>query len=144
MSDLKTLQALRTLLTTVVIGGLTNDDISYLDPPVPFDPANKTLWLSEAFVPVSSDTMGKTKASSDEDRGFYQITIFTPLLGGDFGVTSSGAVDNIKTVFFNGASEVYQGQKVDILDVTVQGQSESEAWLSRVVTINYLTFSERV
>ncbi len=144
MSDLKILQALRTLLRTVTISGLSNDDISYLDPPKPFDPKNKALWLSEGFVPASSESMGKTKASSDEDRGFYQITIFTPLLGGDFGLTTAGAIDNIKTVFFNGASIVYDGQKVDILDVTAQGQSESESWLSRVVTINYLTFSERI
>lgn len=144
MSDLKTLQALRTLLRTVVISGVTNDDISYLDPPKVFNPANKKLWLDEAFVPASSDTMGKTKASSDEDRGFYQVTVFTPLLSGDFGLSAATAVDNIKTVFFNGASQVYQGQKVDILEVTAQGQSESDAWLGRVVTINYLTFSERV
>jgi len=117
MSDLKTLQALRTLLKTVVISGVTNDDISYLDPPKAFDPANKKLWLDEAFVPASSETMGKTKASSDEDRGFYQVTVFTPLLGGDFGLSAAAAVDNIKTVFFNGESQVYQGQNVDILEV---------------------------
>ena len=144
MSDLKTLQALRTLLKTVVISGVTNDDVSYMDPPIAFDPSNRNLWLDEAFVPATSETMGKTKASSDEDRGFYQVTVFTPLLGGDFGISASTAIDNIKTVFFNGASQVYQEQKVDILKVTAQPQSESESWLGRVVTINYLTFSERV
>lgn len=144
MSDLKTLQALRTLLKTVVISGVTNDDISYMNPPIAFDPSNKDIWIDEAFVPATSETLGKTQASSDEDRGFYQVTVFTPLLGGNFGLTAAAAIDNIKTVFFNGVSQVYQGQKVDILEVTAQPQTESESWLGRVVTINYLTFSERV
>ncbi|MCP4987575.1 MAG: hypothetical protein GY928_16410 [Colwellia sp.] len=143
MSDLNTLQALRQLLKTATITGVTNDDISYIDAPVIFNPAGKALWLSEGFIPASSESTGKTKASSDEDRGVYQITVYTPLLGGDFGVSLSTAIDEIKSVFFNGAASVYNTQKVDILEVVAQGVSNNDAWKRRVISINYLTFSTR-
>jgi hypothetical protein len=62
---------------------------------------------------------------------------------GDYGKSMSDAVSAIKAVFYNGASNVYQGQKVDILEVKAQGQSENEAWVRRIISINYLTFSTR-
>ena len=143
MSDLKILQSLRTLLQTASITGVTNDDISYIDAPNVFDPAGKSLWLEEGFIPASSESTGKTKASSDEDRGVYQISIYTPMFSGDFGVSLSTAIDEIKAVFFNGASSVYNTQKVDILEVVAQGVSNNDAWKRRVISINYLTFSTR-
>ena len=143
MSDLNILQSLRQLLQTASITGLTNSDISYLDAPKIFDPEGKDLWIQEAFNPVSSQSTGKTKASSDEERGFYQLSVYTPIFDGDYGVTLSTAIDEIKSVFFNGASSVYSTQKVDILDVVAQGISNNDAWKRRVITINYLTFSTR-
>ena len=116
MSDLNILQSLRQLLQTASITGLTNSDISYLDAPKIFDPEGKDLWIQEGFNPV---------------------------FDGDYGVTLSTAIDEIKSVFFNGASSVYSTQKVDILDVVAQGISNNDAWKRRVITINYLTFSTR-
>jgi hypothetical protein len=46
-------------------------------------------------------------------------------------------------VFYNGATNVYLGQKVDILEVTTQGVDQNEAWVRRVISINYLTISTR-
>ena len=141
MNDYNILQALRGVYVTSTT--TTSDNTSYIDPPESFSPYGKPLWFDEDFIPATSDTMGKTKQSGDSDRGIYQITVYTPINVGDYGKSMSDAVSAIKAVFFNGASNVYQGQKVDILDVTAQGQSENESWVRSIISINYLTFSSR-
>ena len=141
MSEYDTLQALRTIYqsSNVVPPG----DTSYIDPPEAFDPAGKSIWIDEAFMPATSESTGKTKSSSDEDRGVYQIAIYAPLLTRDYGASVSAAVTSIKSAFYYGASEVYNGTKVDILEVTAQGQVEDEAWVRRIISINYLNYITR-
>lgn len=141
MNDYKILQALRGIYITA--STTTNSNTSYMNPPEEFTPYGKSLWFDERFIPATSESLGKTKESSDSDRGIYQVSIYTPINAEDYGKSMSDAVSAIKAVFYNGASNVYQGQKVDIIEVTAQGQSENEAWVRRVVSINYLTFSSR-
>lgn len=141
MNDYNILMALRGVYESSSVA--TIDNTSYIDPPKEFSPFGKSLWFHEAYIPATSDSLGKTKQSSDSDRGIYQITIYTPISVGDYGKSMSDAVSALKAVFYNGASNVYQGQKVDILEVTAQGESENEAWVRRIVSINYLTFSSR-
>jgi len=141
MNDYNILQALRGIYVTS--STTTDTNTSYIDPPEDFTPYGKSLWFDEGFIPATSDTLGKTKQSSDSDRGVYQITVYTPIDVGDYGKSMSDAVSAIKAVFYNGASNVYQDQKVDILKVTAQGQSENESWVRRIISINYLTFSSR-
>lgn len=141
MSEYNALQALRTILqsSNVVPAG----DTSYIDPPEAFDPSGKSLWVDEAFMPATSESTGKTKASSDEDRGVYQIAVYAPLMSRDYGAAVSAAVKTIKSAFYYGASEVYNGTKVDILEVTAQGQVEDEAWVRRIISVNYLNYIPR-
>ena len=141
MSDYNIMQALRGIYATA--STTTSTNTSYIDPPEPFTPYGQSLWFEEKFIPATSESLGKTKKSSDSDRGVYQITVYTPIDVGDYGKSMSDAVSAIKAVFYNGASNVYQGQKVDILEVKAQGQSENEAWVRRIISINYLTFSTR-
>ena len=141
MSDYNILQALRGIYATAATTTSTNT--AYIDPPESFSPYGQSLWFDEMFIPATSESLGKTKQSSDSDRGVYQITVYTPVDVGDYGKSMSDAVSAIKAVFYNGASNVYQGQKVDIIEVTAQGQSENEAWVRRIISINYLTFSTR-
>ena len=42
-----------------------------------FDPRSLDAWASFHFVPATSETMGKTAASSDDERGFIQLSIYT-------------------------------------------------------------------
>ena len=62
---------------------------------------------------------------------------------GDYGQSMSDAISAIQSAFYNGASNVYLGQKVDILEVTTQGVTQNEAWVRRVISINYLTYKTR-
>jgi hypothetical protein len=141
MSDYNILGSLRGIYLTATT--TTNSNTSYIDPPEDFDPQGKALWFHEGYIPATSESTGKTKQSSDEDRGIYQITVYTPLNVGDYGQSMSNAISAIQSVFYNGASNVYLGQKVDILEVTTQGVAQNEAWVRRVISINYLTYKTR-
>ena len=143
MSDTNTLKALRALLLSTAITGVTSAEISFIDPPEAFDPANKDLWIKEDFLPASSESTGKTKASSNEDRGIYQLTVYVPLLKGDYGTSLSTAVDEIKAGFFYGETTAHLTQNVDILEANANGIETNDAWSRRVISINYLTFSNK-
>ena len=138
MSYLKVKKALLTqLLTAVSVNDLALENKK-------FDPSNKSLWYAAYFLPISSDTMGKTSASSDEQRGIFQVSVFIDINRFDYDDSELQAIDNILSTFTYNTSLVYNGQKVDILNSDVNSGSESEAWYQRDISINYLTFSERV
>jgi hypothetical protein len=138
MSYLDTKQALLTQLRTVVDVA----DVAFENNK--FDPKNKSLWFAAYFLPVSSEIMGKTAASSNEDRGIFQVSVFVPINGFDSSNTQLQAIDDVLSGFLYNTSIVYNDQKVDILSSTVNNGTESEAWYQRDISINYLTFSERV
>ena len=138
MSYLDTKQAFLTQLQTVVSVG----DIAYENNK--FNPANKSLWFAAYFLPVSSEMMGKTTASSDEQRGIFQVSVFVPINGFDASNAQLQAIDDVLSGFLYNTSIVYNNQKVDILSSSVNSGAESEAWFQRDISINYLTFSERV
>ena len=138
MSYLDTKQAFLTQLRTVV----NVDDIAFENNK--FDPANKSLWFAAYFLPVSTEIMGKTSASSDEQRGIFQVSVFVPINEFDSSNTQLKAIDDVLSGFIYNTSIVYNEQTVDILSSTVNNGAESEAWFQRDISINYLTFSERV
>ena len=138
MSYLKVKKALLSqLLTAVSVNDLALENKK-------FDPSNKSLWYAAYFLPISSDTMGKTSASSDEQRGIFQVSVFIDINRFDYDDSELQAIDNILSAFTYNTSLVYNGQKVDILSSDVNSGSESEAWYQRDISINYLTFSERI
>ena len=141
MSDYNILQALRGVYATATT--TTNSNTSYIDPPEVFEGEGRDLWFHEGFIPATSESLGKLSTDTDEERGVYQITVYTPLNVGDYGKSMSDAISAIKDVFYNGATNVYLGQKVDIMEVTAQGVAQNEAWVRRVISINYLTISTR-
>ena len=138
MSYLKVKKALLTQLLTAV----SANDLALENKK--FDPSNKSLWYAAYFLPSSSETMGKTSASSDEQRGIFQVSVFIDINRFDYDDSELQAIDNILSTFTYNTSLVYNGQKVDILTSDVNSGSESEAWYQRDISINYLTFSERV
>ena len=138
MSYLKVKKALLTqLLTAVSVNDLALENKK-------FDPSNKSLWYAAYFLPTSTDSMGKTSASSDEQRGIFQVSVFIDINRFDYDDTQLQSIDDIISAFTYNTSLVYNGQKVDILTSDVNSGSESEAWYQRDISINYLTFSERV
>ena len=142
MSYLKTKQALITHLLATPITGLTGADIAFENND--FNPTGKSLWLACYFIPATSETLGKTTASSDEQRGIFQVSIFVALNSINYDNAQLTAIDEILSGFLYNTNIVYNGQKVDILTSEVNNGSESEAWYQRDISINYLTFSERV
>ena len=138
MSYLKVKKALLTqLLTAVSVNDLALENKK-------FDPSNKSLWYAAYFLPTSTDSMGKTSASSDEQRGIFQVSVFIDINRFDYDYSQLQAIDNILAAFTYNTSLVYNGQKVDILSSDVNSGLESGPWYQRNISINYLTFSERV
>ena len=142
MSYLKTKQALITQLLATPITGITSADIAFENND--FNPTGKSLWLACYFIPATSETLGKTTASSDEQRGIFQVSVFVALNSINYDNAQLTAIDEILSGFLYNTNIVYNVQKVDILTSEVNNGSQSEAWYQRDISINYLTFSERV
>jgi hypothetical protein len=79
MSYLKTRQALVTQFLATTVTGLTINDIE-TDNEF-FDPANKSMWVSLAVIPASSQSIGKAYTDNNEDRGIFQVSLFFPEIG---------------------------------------------------------------
>jgi hypothetical protein len=138
LSYLDTQRALIQQLQTVV----DTNDVAYESND--FDPKNKSLWYAAYFLPASTEIMGKTPASSDEQRGIFQVSVFVPINDGSYNATQLQAIDAVLSGFLYNTSIVYNSQKVDVLSSDVNSGSESEAWYRIDISINYLTYSERV
>ena len=141
MSYYDTKQALITQLVGASITGITSADIAFENKD--FDPSGKSIWLSCYFIPATSEMMGKTPTSGNEDRGIFQVSVFVALNNNDYDNAQLQAVDSILSSFQYNSSTVYNGQKVSILSATVNNGTENESWFKRDISINYLTFSTR-
>ena len=141
MSYYDTKQALITQLVGASIAGITSADIAFENKD--FDPSGKSIWLSCYFIPATSEMMGKTSTSGNEDRGIFQVSVFVALNNNDYDNAQLQAVDSILSSFQYNSSTVYNGQKVSILNSTVNNGTENESWFKRDISINYLTFSTR-
>ena len=73
MSYYNTKQALLTQLLGASIPNITSSDIMFENKD--FDPKGKSLWLACYFIPATSEMMGKSTTSSNEDRGVWQISV---------------------------------------------------------------------
>jgi len=101
------------------------------------------LWLACYFIPATADSMGKTSASSDEQRGVFQVSVFTSLNNNDYDNAQLQTIDSILSAFQYNSGTVYNNQKVDILESTVNNGTENESWFKRDISVNYLTYSTR-
>jgi len=141
MSYYKTKQALLTQLLSASIPNITSNDIAFENKD--FDPEGKSLWLACYFIPATSDILGKSTTSSNEDRGVWQISVFVSLNNDDYDNTQLQTIDSILSAFQYNSSTVYNTQQVDILESAVNNGTENESWFKRDISINYLTFSTR-
>lgn len=143
MSRLDTKQAFITHLLANLPTGISAGDVAFENQKPPFDPKGKNLWLDTHWQEATSDPTGKTSASSNIQRGFFQIDINTPLTNSSYDNELLGAVDELSIAFSYGTTIVYNTQSVDLLEGTTSNASENGAWYRRFITINYLTFSNR-
>ncbi|HHZ70811.1 MAG TPA: hypothetical protein EYN54_11175 [Methylococcaceae bacterium] len=141
MSYLNTKQAMITHLLNNLPTGLTSDDVAFEN--YKFNPANKSLWIAAYFIPATTEMMGKTDESGDEQRGIFQVSVFVALNSKEFDTAQLTAIDELISAFKYNTQMVYTTQTVQALESTVNTGSESEAWYQRDISINYLTFSTR-
>ena len=141
MSYYDTKQALITQLTNATILNISSGDIAFENQD--FDPSNKSIWISCYFIPATSDIMGKNSAAKNEDRGVFQISVFSSINNKDYDNAQLQTIDSVLSAFQYNSSSVYNGQNVDILDSTVNNGIENESWFKRDISISYLTFSSR-
>ena len=141
MSYLDTKQALLTQLINNLPAGLTTADVAFENKN--FNPANKALWLAAYFIPATSEAIGKSSVSSNEDRGVFQVSVFASLNNDDYDNTQLQAIDQLRVSFKYNTQMVYTTQTVQTLDSTVNNGTENESFFKRDISINYLTFSSR-
>ena len=142
MSYLDTKQALIQKLIATTITGITAADISYENND--FDPSGKSKFVAGYFIPATSEILGKTGASGNDDRGIFQVSVYVKLNGGTYDNDQLQIVDDILSGFLYNTTTVYNSQTVQILESTLNAGTENESWFKRDISINYLTFSERV
>jgi len=137
MSYLNTKKALLTQLLTVV----SADDVAFENKF--YDPKTKNIWYGAYFVPATTESTGKTLASSDEQRGFLQVSVFVRSNSADYDNIQLEKVDLILSAFRDTTTVSYLDQTVSILESTLNNGSIDDPWFKRDITINYLTFSNR-
>lgn len=142
MSYLDTKQALVQKLIATSIYGITSADISCENSD--FDPSGKDAFIACYFIPATSEILGKTSESSNDDRGIFQVSVYIKLQDQFYDNTQLQIIDDILSGFVYNSTTVYNGQTVQILESTVNAGSENESWFKRDISINYLTFSERI
>lgn len=108
-----------------------------------FNPAGKSQFLSCFLIPATSEMLGKSSVSSNDDRGIFQVSVFTKRNPGDYINGSLDLVDSVRANFVYNTSLTYNNQKVDILDSDPGQPRETDGWFQQDISINYLTFSQR-
>lgn len=127
------------LLSKVIatLAPLVGDNIAYENKK--FDPDGLSAWASFHFVPATSESMGKTKSSSDDERGFIQISVYVKANAADYDTQQLSIIDSIKTGFYYGA--IMGG--TSILEVTTNNGYTVESWFKRDLTANYTSYQSR-
>jgi len=136
MSYLKTKNALIQQLLTVVDAG----DVAFENKN--FDPKGKNFYYACYFVPVLAESTGKTLNSSDEQRGFFQVSVFVKS-NVNYDIIQLEKADLISSAFRDTTNIEFDGQRVEILESTLNAGFIDEPWFKRDLTINYLTFTTR-
>lgn len=136
MSYLKTKNALIQQLLTVVDAG----DVAFENKA--FDPKGKDFYYACYFVPVLAESTGKTLNSSDEQRGFFQVSVFVKS-NVNYDIIQLEKADLISSAFRDTTNIEFDGQRVEILESTLNAGFIDEPWFKRDLTINYLTFTTR-
>ena len=139
MSYYDTKQALTQKFVDAAI--LPNDSIAVENDQFISD--GKNIYVALYFIPATSEMLGKTFASSNQDRGIFQASVFIKKNSGTYDNEQLQLIDNIISEFSYNSETTYNNQTVYILESTVNNGVENDAWFRRDVSINYLTFSTR-
>lgn len=133
------LQIRNTLLTQVVatLTPLVGDNIAFENRD--FDTTGVDAWCSTHFNPATSESCGKSSVSSDEERGFMQVSVFVKLNADDYDNQQLTIIDELKKDFYFGVTI----GNVDVHEVTLNNGFIVDAYYKRDITINYSSFQGR-
>jgi hypothetical protein len=143
MSRLDTSKALVNHLLSNLPTGVLIDDVVFPNSIEPFDPSGKSIWIEYFYNEATSEATGKTDASSNEQRGFFQIDVNIPSRSRNYTNELLQAIDELSASFKYDSNLVYNGQTVTILDSSSPSSGVNGAWYRKHITFNYLTFSSR-
>lgn len=138
MSDLNIRRA---LASTLVNAGIPLDRIAFEN--TSFDPKGKDYYVAFYFFPAEDVAMGKLQGDNVDQNGFVQVSVFVKMNLGDYGTLYYQTIDTLKGAFSSGLETSYNGQVVEIQDLTNINPTESESWYQGGLTINYQAFKAR-
>jgi hypothetical protein len=104
-----------------------------------FDPTGLSEFLAAYYVPATSDSMGKTKASSDDEKGFLKVSVFVESNSGVYDTRQIAIIDELKKVFFFGG--IIDNVQID--SVVINQTQPDGAHFRRDVYINYISYVAR-
>jgi len=104
-----------------------------------FNPEGLDKFMSQFFIPATSESLGKTIESSDDERGIYQVSVFIKAGAPNYDNDQYEIIDNLKAVFYAGATF----GEVDIIEVTLNNGSSDGAWFKRDLSISYSSYQGR-
>ena len=128
-----------TLLTQVIATVTTGLGLQLSYENSDFDPEWLDEYCSFHFRPATSDPMGKSVASSDEEIGFIQISVYVKLNASDYDSGQLAIIDAIKKDFYFG---VKLGD-VNEQGVTTNNGTITQGYFKRDVTVNYSSYQGR-
>jgi len=110
-----------------------------------FDSNHNEAFVAQLFLPQTSEGMGKTFSSSDDERGAFQVSVFVQVNALDgsnqpiYDTLQLEIIGDIKTVFYTNAfiGEVY------IDSVEVGAGSIENGWYKRDATVNWISYQTR-
>ncbi len=133
MSQLSIRNSLLTKLETLAI-----TDIAYEN--AGFDPTGKDDFMAAYFIPATSDSCGKTSASSDDERGIFRVSVFIKSNAKTFDNRQLEIIDTLKQTYYNGVVI----DDVQIGEVTIAQPVIDGAHYRRDVNIDYTSFQSRI
>ena len=110
-----------------------------------FEPNSAIAFVAPFYLPETSEALGKTFESSDEERGTYQVSVFIQ----SNALNSSGLsvfdtlqleiIDQIKLVFYTNAfiGDVY------IESAEAGAGSVEDGWFKRDLSISWISYKSR-
>lgn len=101
-----------------------------------FSPEGHQAWLAVHFMPTTSESLS---TSADDERGVFQVSVFTKRNSGNFDTEQLRIIDELKRVFYTGANS----DGVTILDVSTNAGQPSNGWYQRDLSIEYSSYINR-
>tara|TARA_R110000782_G_scaffold107110_1_gene195494 strand:- start:75 stop:488 length:414 start_codon:yes stop_codon:yes gene_type:complete len=125
-------------------GALSGLSVPVAMPNISFNHDNLDAWVALYFIPATSQSLGKTKASGDERRGLMQASVYIKADSVNYDNLQLQIIDQLTSILWNGSVLVSNGQEVHILESTANEGSVNGSYFKRDLTINYLAITQRI